>query len=161
VYTSGWDPTNTFEQIDICGPGMTGCTVCELIPAPSWPGGVALDRFQHLIVNDELGTMHVFNAGCGTQASQYTYSAAAAPHHFHFTAITLSSGVENFIWGAKQFDMPNAIQGCTSPFCMDAQAEHYNAVTGTVGAIAGPRRTATIPGHQPGSGIAVFPPGAV
>jgi hypothetical protein len=158
VYVSGWDNTNSVEQIDECGPGMTACHTCETIPAPSWPGGVALDGNQHLIVNNEIGSIYVFNAGCGSQTSSYVYSATSSPQHFHFTAVTLSTN-EAFIWGAKQFDLPAA--GCGTPFCLDAQAERYNPITGVVGTIAPARHTPIIPGAQPGGGIAVYPPGPV
>jgi len=158
VYTSGWDPTNTFEQIDICSPHMSSCAFCEAIPGPSWPGGVALDASQHLIVNNEDGSIWVYYPSCGTLDSTFVYSASSSPTHFHFTAITLSTP-ENLIWGDKQFDAPQA--ACTTPFCMDAQAEHYAEVPGTVGTIAAPKHTPVLSGQQPGSGIAVYPPGPV
>jgi hypothetical protein len=157
VYTSGWDPTNTFQQIDICGPHMGPCSFCEAIPTPSWPGGVAIDQNQHIIVNNEIGSIWVYNAGCGTLSSSYVYSASSSPTHFHFTGITLATN-ETLIWGAKQFDVPQA--ACTTPFCVDAQAEHYNPL-GIVGPIAPPKHTAVLPSQQPGGGIAVWPPGPV
>jgi hypothetical protein len=158
VYTSGWDPTNTFEQIDMCSPHMTGCVFCEAIPSPSWPGGVAIDAYQHIIVNNEIGSIWVYNSGCGSLASSFVYSPTASPKHFHFTAITLSTN-EKLIWGDKQFDVSQA--ACATPFCMDAQAETYTAIPGIVGAIGAAKHTAVLSGQQPGSGIAVFPPGPV
>jgi hypothetical protein len=158
VYTSGWDPTNTFEQIDICTPHMASCSFCEAVPSPSWPGGVALDGSQHLIVNNEIGSLWVYNAGCGTLDTSYVYSASASPTHFSFTDITLATG-ENFIWGAKQFDAPQT--ACPTPYCMDAQAVHYNPTFGTLGVIAPAKHTPVISGDGPGGGIAVWPPGPV
>ena len=158
VYTAGWDPTNTFEQVDQCGPGMIGCHFCEAIPSPSWPGGMAVDGNQHLIVNNEYGSISVFAAGCGAQLSYKDYSPGSSPTHFHFTDIVLDER-ENAIWGDKQFDNPDT--GCATTFCVDAQAEHYNALLGHVGAIAPAAHTPIITGNQPGGGIAVWPPGPI
>jgi len=158
VYTSGWDPTSSFEQIDVCTPHMTSCTFCEAIPGPSWPGGLAVDEYQHLIVNNEIGSIYVYNAGCGTLASSSVYSATNSLTHFHFAPITVDKN-ENAIFGAKQFDVSQV--GCTTPYCMDAQALHYTAITGTVGAVAPAAHTPIIAGNQPGSGIAIWPPGPI
>ena len=156
VYTSGWDPTNSFEQIDICSPHMTTCAPCEAVPAPSWPGGVALDRNQHLIVENQYGSIYVYNAGCGTQASTVNYSPTNA---FHFTAIALNQP-ETKLWGDKIFNVSQP--GCATPYCMDGQAMGYNAATGVIGAILPAVRTAPIRvGEKPGSGIALWPPGPV
>jgi hypothetical protein len=159
IYTSGWDPTNSFEQIDVCTPGMASCAPCEgVTQAPSWPGGIAIDQNQHIIVNNEIGSIWVYGAGCGTLLSQYVYSISPSPHHFSFTGITLNT-TETAVIGAKQFD--NVGGGCVTPFCMDAQYEAYNAFTGTIGAISPPNHTAVLQNQQPGAGIAVWPPGPI
>ncbi len=159
IYTSGWDPTNSFEQIDVCTPGMVTCAPCEaLTSSPSWPGGLAIDAYQHLIVNNENGSIWVYGAGCGTLLSHYVYSVQPSAHHFSFTGITLNSG-ETAVVGAKQFD--NVTAACTTPYCADAQYEAYNAVTGTIGAIVAAKHTPVLQSQQPGGGIAIWPPGPI
>jgi hypothetical protein len=157
VFTSGWDPTNGVEQIDECSPHMVGCHVCEVLPTGSWPGGVALDGFQNLIVNSETGTLYVFHPSCGSLASAYVYSTGK----FTFTDITVNTA-ENQVWGANQFDIAQV--GCSAPYCMDAQAVKYvpSALAPVIGPLLPATHTTPIRhAQQPGSGIAIWPPGPV
>jgi hypothetical protein len=159
IYVNGWDPTNSFEQVDICTTGMGSCAVCETISPSSWPGGVTIDKFQNLIVNSELGTLYVFHPNCGGLASSYTYQTGG---NFTFTDITLSTS-ENEIWAANQINIIVSLQ-CSTPDCVDAQAVGYfpSLTAPVVGPLLAPRHTAPVRQSQrPGSGIAVWPPGPI
>jgi hypothetical protein len=161
IYTSGWNHNSSRQQIDVCAPHMVPCHPCELVPGPSWPGGVALDRYNHLIVNNEDGSLLVYAAGCGALLSTYAYGSVYSPAPaIHFTDIALDTS-ENVIWGATE--LQNGDPGCSSTFCTNARGVHYaaTALTATIGVFAPNYHTPIISGDKPGSGIAVWPPGPI
>lgn len=169
VYVQGYDSAGD-DEVDQCtytsAPSLTSCSTCALILYGSpplngaSPGGLAVDKNQHLIVNDQSkrGLYSYPAAPCNNTAiSTFTYSPVSG-YNFLLTAITLDTN-ENSIVGAGYY--LNAGPGCpnSNPACMQAREVVYNSATAAIGGW-GAKHTPLLLNQMSGTGIAVWPPGA-
>jgi hypothetical protein len=167
VYVQGWDSGGAHDEVDQCtwtSPTLTGCTTCALITGGN-PGGMAVDKDQHLIVNDQgTRTLYVYNTStCSSTntpiSTPLPYSPCFVTYVCIATAITLDRAEDEIVgeyyyWWSGDSSCPSI-----SKPCMQASEVGYDWSTGNFG-LSSAAATPFISNQVSGTGIAVWPPGA-
>ncbi len=168
VYVQGWDSGGVHDEVDQCtwsSPSLTGCMTCALITGGN-PGGIAVDKDQHLIVDDQ-GTRTLYSYPTNpcpvnplTPISKLQYSPCLGGSYVCLgTAITLDKAEDQIVgeyyyWSSTDPSCPSI-----SKPCMQASEDGYNWSTGIFTGTTSTAATPFISNQLSGTGIAVWPPG--